>query len=371
MRRAADAGHLVVIALIGAMLAVHASLSSAATSNASQRAARDATRATAQFKIVTASERGTYIQIGRDIARFIAPLAGVKLDVLPSAGSAENVRRLRYEPGVKLAMVQSDVYQAFLDQAAAGNVEAGNVIRPLRVVAPLYDEEIYFVVRADSPMEYVHDIRGTRINTGPIGSGTALTTTTLYRLMFNEPIREQDASFLSNEEALAKLVTDRSIDVVAIIAGQPAKLLIDMKPESRRYIKLLKLDADHATTAAALRTYFPATVRATSYPNLLSSDLPGLAVKAYLVTYDFNLGATRQHLARLMRELCRNFFLLEANGHPKWHEVSLSLPDLGEGWSYYDATAREIRACAAARTSTPANPPKTCSQQERVLGLCG
>ena len=42
----------------------------------------------------------------------------------PPAGSAENVQRLRYEPGVKLALVQSDVYQAFLDQAAAGNAQA-------------------------------------------------------------------------------------------------------------------------------------------------------------------------------------------------------------------------------------------------------
>jgi len=65
--------------------------------------------ATAEFKIVTASTRGTYIQIGRDIASFVAPEADIDLDVLPSAGSAENVRRLRHEPGVKFAIVQSDV----------------------------------------------------------------------------------------------------------------------------------------------------------------------------------------------------------------------------------------------------------------------
>ena len=322
-----------------------------------------------EYKIVTASERGTYIQIGRDLARFVAPAAGIKLDVLPSAGSAENVRRLRYEPGVKLAMVQSDVYQAFLDQAAAGNADAGDAIRPLRVITPLYNEEIYFIVRADSPMQYVHDIRGARINTGPIGSGTALTTTTLYRLMFGEPLRDENASFLSNEEALAKLVTDRTVDVVAVIAGQPAKLLIDMKPESRQYIRLLKVDQGNPATAAALKTYFPATVRAANYPNLLSEDLPALAVRAYLVTYDFNLGATRTHLARFVRELCRNWRALEASGHPKWREVSLSLPDLGRGWAYYEPTAREIRACSAQRAA-PATPAKACSQQERVLGLC-
>src|SRR5205823_3252925 len=153
--------------------------------------------AAAEFKIVTASTRGTYIQIGRDIASFVAPQADIELDVLPSAGSAENVKRLRYEPGVKLAIVQSDVYQAFLDQAAAGNAEASKIIQPLRVVMPLYNEEIYFLVRADSELHYVNEIKDARINAGELGSGTALTTATLYRLMFNEPIPDAKASFFT------------------------------------------------------------------------------------------------------------------------------------------------------------------------------
>jgi hypothetical protein len=333
--------------------------------------AATAPRAPVEYKIVTASERGTYIQIGRDLAKFVAPEAGINLEVLPSAGSAENVRRLRYEPGVKLAMVQSDVYQAFLDQAASGNAEAAEMIRPLRVVTPLYNEEIYFVVRADSPLNYVHEIRGARINTGPVGSGTALTTTTLYRLMFGEPIPDANATFLSNEDALAKLVTDKSVDVVAIIAGQPAKLLTDMKPESRKYIKLLKFEAKDATAKAALQTYFPASVRAANYPNLLSDDLPALAVRAYLVTYDYNLADTREHLSQLVRAMCRDYSQLQAHGHPKWREVELAMPGLGKGWRYYSPTATEIRACIAGRAQPAKAVRRTCTQQEHVLGLCG
>src|SRR5437762_12816020 len=132
--------------------------------------------AAAEIKIVTASTCGMYIHIGRDIASFVAPQADIDLDVLPSAGSAENVRRLRYEAGVKFAIVQSDVYQAFLDQAAGGNAEAGNIIRPLRVIVPLYNEEIYFVARADSDLNYIHEIKDAKINAGELGSGTALTT---------------------------------------------------------------------------------------------------------------------------------------------------------------------------------------------------
>ena len=316
------------------------------------------------YKIVTASERGTYIQIGRDLAKFIAPQAQIELDALPSAGSAENIKRLRYEPGVKFALVQSDVYQAFLDQAAAGNSEAATIIRPLRVIMPLYNEEIYFVVRADSPMNFVHEIKDAKINAGPIGSGTALTTATLYRLMFNETLPEARASFQTNEEALVKLISDKSVDVVALVLGQPAKLLTDMKPEVREFIKLLKVDPNHPTTKSALRTYFPAIVRATNYPNLINENIAAYSVKAYLVTYDYNLKDTKSYLARFARSLCQNFAALQTSGHPKWKEVELAMPDPGAGWIYYPQTAAELRQCIAARAK-----PK-CSMEETVLGLC-
>lgn len=326
------------------------------------------------YKIVTASERGTYIKIGRDLAQFVAPPADIKLDVLPSAGSAENVRLLRYEPGVKLALVQSDVYQSFLDVAAGGNSAASALIRPLRVIMPLYNEEIYFIVRADSERNFIHEIKNAKLNAGESGSGTALTSATLYRLMFNEAMPDS-ASFLSNEEALAKLVTDKTLDVVAIVAGQPAKLLVDMKPESRKLIKLLKFDPRHASSEAVLKTYFPANVRASNYPNLLAADIPGLAVKAFLVTYDFQLRDTESHLRGMARSLCQNFSQLREKGHPKWGEVELALPALGRGWIYYAPTARELRSCAAETARLGAavksrQPAKMCSQQERILGLC-
>jgi len=326
--------------------------------------------AAVDYKIVTASERGTYIQIGKNLAEFVAPGSDMELEALPSAGSAENVRRLRFEPGVKFALVQSDVYQAFLDQAASGNADATAMIRPLRVIMPLYNEEIYFIVRADSDLNFVHDIRNAKINVGELGSGTALTTTTLYRLMFGVPVPQGNASFMPNEEALPKLIGDKSIDVVAVIGGQPTKLLADMKPEARSLIKLLKFDPNQPASKAALKTYVNATVRASSYPNLLTEDLPALAVKAFLVTYDFSLKQTEDSLKRFARSLCQNFPTLQEKGHPKWREVDLSLPDLGRGWIYYPATTNELRSCIASMKKPKMLSSKACTQQEQVLGLC-
>lgn len=324
-----------------------------------------------EYKIVTASERGTYFAIGNDLAKFVAPAANIGLEVLPTDGSAANIRHLRYDAGVKLAIVQADVFQAFLDRAAGGSAEAGTIIRPLRVILPLYNTEIHYIVRADSPLNYLHDIRNAKINGGLLGSGAALITHTLYRMMFDGPIPEADASYLSNEEALVKLISDKSVDVVVVAAGQPAPLIANMKPEAQKFIKLLKFDPAHPSSKRPLTVYSQSVVKASSYPNLLQENFTTIAVGAFLVTYDFNRDDTITNLVRFARSLCQSFSTLQARGHPKWREVDLSLPPLAPGWIYYPPTTREIRACLARKPKAAATAPaKTCSPEERILGLC-
>lgn len=328
--------------------------------------------AQAEYKIVTANEKGTYFAIGVDLAKIVAPAADISLEVLPTNGSAANIKHLRYDPGVKLAIVQADVYQAFVDRASR-NSEASTIIKPLRVILPLYNTEIHYIVRADSPYNYLHDIKDARINGGVVGSGAALITHTLYRMMFNAAIPEAKDSYLSNEEALVKLIGDKSVDVVVVAAGQPAPLISNMKPEAQKYIKLLKFDTAHPSAKLPLTVYSSSTIRAASYPQLLQQDFTTVSVGAYLVTYDFNLKGTVGALTKFARSLCENFPVLQEKGHPKWREVSLSLPDLPKGWRYYGPTTKEIRACTSSRykSKAPTRPSsKQCSAEERILGFC-
>jgi TRAP-type uncharacterized transport system substrate-binding protein len=229
---------------------------------------------------------------------------------------------------------------------------------------PLYNEEIYFIARSDSPLNFVHEIKDAKINVGPLKSGTAMSATTIYRLMFNQAIPDQATSFLSNEDALVKLVSDKTLDVVIAVGGQPFRLLVDMKPEARSLIKLLKVDPNHPASKAALKTYFASAVRTTSYPNLLTEDVPGFAVKAFLVTYDYTLTSTLDNLSRFAKSICDNFEALQTQGHPKWKEVELAMPEVGAGWIYSPPTAREFKRCNA----KPA--PKPCSTEQKILGLC-
>ncbi len=320
------------------------------------------------YKIVTASERGTYIQIGRDLATHVAPAADIQLEALPSPGATANVKRLRHEPGVKLALVQSDVYQAYVDLAIAGDRSAAQLISPIRVVLPLYNEEAYFIVRADSPLNYVHEIKDQRISV-PLGSGAALTATTMYNQMFGSRLPDDKTSFRSDNEGLGRLIGEKDIDVVVVVAGQPAKVLSDMQAGAKDLIKLLKFDPNHARSKEALKTYVSTTIRQSNYPNLLTEDIPALAVKAYLTTYNYEqTSAATKYLGAFGKSLCENFNVLQSKGHPKWKEVKLELPPLGRGWAYYKPTTDELRKCGAPVKAASVAP--VCTQQYKILGLC-
>jgi TRAP-type uncharacterized transport system substrate-binding protein len=218
-------------------------------------------------------------------------------------------------------------------------------------------------------MNYLHDIKDAKINGGLLGSGAALITHTLYRMMFGGPMPEKNASFLAMEEALVKLITDKSVDVVVVAAGQPAPMIANMKPEAQKFIKLLKFDPAHPASKLPLTVYSHSVVRASSYPNLLQENFTTISVGAFLVTYDYNLNTTVSHLVRFARSLCQNFPVLQAEGHPKWREVDLALPQLAPGWIYYPPTTREIRSCLAKRPK-PSPAAKPCSAEERILGFC-
>lgn len=311
--------------------------------------------------IVTGSERSTSAQIARDIAKYIAPAANIELDVRHSSSSADTLARLRDGGGLQWAMLQADAADAYLSAAADGSVEAGVLFAPLRVMTPLYQEDIYFFVRRDSPLNYVHEIRNARINLGEPRSGTAMTVTTLYRRMFGASLPEAQASFRSPRDALAKL-TEQAVDVVALVAPRPAKLLADMKPEARAFVKLLKFDEKHPGASDVTKLYSAATIPATSYPNLLSEDLSTLSVGIYLVSH----GQGDSLQGRFAKAWCQNLPLLRSEGHPVLRNLETASPALASGWHYSKPFERALQACREGKEVAS----EVCSTMEKALVLC-
>jgi hypothetical protein len=312
--------------------------------------------------IVANSERGTSAQIVRDIAKHIARPAAIEFDPRQASSPADVLRRLQEGDEQKFAVLPADVAEAYIGAAVRGSIEAGELLAPVRVMAPLHEDDIYFIVRSDSPLNFVHEIEISRINFGPLQGNTPLTVATLYRLMFSAAVPDRQASFHAYNDALAKL-TENALDVVVVVASPPVRLLTEMKPEARRFVKLLKFDPTHPVAAAALKVYSTTTVPAASYPNLLDEDLPVLAIKMYFVSH----GRNDALQARFAKAWCQNLPRLRAAGHPNLGKLELGLPQLVKGWHYSTPFERELRACGEGMRSVA----EACSREDHALGLCG
>ena len=184
---------------------------------------------------------------------------------------------------------------------------------------------------------------------------------------------DAQANYLSSQEALVKLVSEKSVDVAVVAAGQPAPLIANRKPEAQKYIKLLKLGPAHVSSKQALSVYSHSTVKTESYSNLIKENFTTIAVGALLVTSNFDDPYTANNMVRFARSLCQNFATLQAQGHSKWREVTLSFPQLAPDWSYYQPATNEIRARLGRPAVGAAAKPggKQCSAEKRILGLCG
>ena len=348
--------------------------------------------------IVTGGKTGTYYQIGNNLKDLVAP----GLEVRDSKGSWANVEELSQTKGVGLAIVQSDVYQAFVQMRDDRSVpretrrQYANLLGNLRVFMPLYREEIHFLVRKDSPLQYIHQIKGARIWMDAEKSGTYLTALNIYGKMFNErpkivapfinPTVTGDDEGTKTRRSALMVLSDPAyykdfpqMDVIVLVGGQPLKLLAANIPDN---LKLLKFDPNHASSAKLLREYKAAEIQKASYPllNIADASQPSLSVDSYLITANFIDPQRQRFVSTMADKFCEKFDDLQAKGHPKWKALTWKpgtpLPALNAGWQYSRAVHARLSRCdvhdgAAVASATPAPPPPSvCRPQDRFAGLC-
>lgn len=280
------------------------------------------------LELLTDAHDSTEALIAAELARVMSP-AGTRVGVQPIRGLLDGLSAPAGGP-TRLAIAHYDALQ---------DARQGNAAERLQVVMPLYTEELHFIVRADSPLRFIHQIEGRRINIGPAQSGGALTAATLYERMFGQPMPRAPGSLLGPDAALAQLLAG-DIDVMVVVEAQPSAWLAGLPPQTASSLKLLALDRNSGASRKALRSFLPASVRAGG------ADTPSLAVMSFLVAADSRGDtAADERIAGFARSLCDSLPQLRRDGHPKWRDVQPALK-VDVGWPYAASAEAAWRACA-------------------------
>lgn len=341
--------------------------------------------------IVTGGLSGTYYQIGRNLKEIVMP----DLELRSSAGSWSNMEAISQIRGVSFAIVQSDVYSAFVRLGNDRSIpvstrnEYRHLLSSLRVFMPLYREEVHFLVRKNDPMEFIHEIEGKAIWMDANKSGTYLTALNIYAKMFGNELPNSVEPFLNptatgDDEgtkkhrsalmALSEPEYNRAypkIDVMVLVGGQPLRVIEKIVPDN---LKLLKFDPNHPTASNVLTEYQRAEIRKTSYPllNIAGEGLPALAVDSYLITAQFAEGWRNRYVEQFATNFCDKFGMLQQLGHPKWNSLAwqpgAKLPELKANWIYASNVRKILEKC-----HTPQWVRKygiACPDSYVALGLC-
>ena len=276
------------------------------------------------WNIVTGGASGTYIQIGRDIAKIAKEKYGLHLNVNKSDGSLENIVAVRERRHTQFGIVQSDVLD-FLQTFRSTDAEIRSIIGSTRIVFPLYNEEIHILAAAD--IMKLEDLNGKRIGVGKNESGTHLTASFV---LSTAGIDAAEKRLIGTKDALGELRAGR-LDAFFYVVGAPAKLFAS-EVSSEDGFRLLPI------TDSKLASYYVSTSIPAGTYSWLKEDVPVIAVKAVLMTYEYqtmrnvyhrkscNAVASISHIIK--REL--EYLQKPGNGHRKWQTVELDA--IPAGW---------------------------------------
>lgn len=271
--------------------------------------------------IMTGGPQGTYIQIGRNVAD-LGKACGIALNVQPSAGSLENFVGVRNRRNTQFGIVQSDVLE-YLKTFEADDPEVQQAVRGVKIMFPLYNEEVHVLARSD-----IRDMKGLDGKTVAVGvkdSGTFLTSSLILDIL---QVKTGERLPLNPDAALPKLLAGE-IDAFFYVAGAPAALFKDNAIDGARF-HLLPI-----TEAPLLATYTASRIGAGTY-GFQTDPVDLIAVKAVMMTYDYDVrrNAYQRESCKAVSDfsnlVLNNLDELRQSGHPKWKDVDLTA--LPPGW---------------------------------------
>lgn len=227
------------------------------------------------ISIATGGTSGTYYPLGGDIANlYNTVIPDVKASAQATGGSADNLRLIDVGDA-ELGTVQNDV--AIFAYTGTDSF-ADEQITSFSVISSLYAEYVQIVVRADSDITCISDLKGKSVSIGAAGSGVY---TNAMHVLEAAGLTEDDidAQYLSFSESSDGL-KNKQIDAAFICAGIPNAAITELA--STTGVRLISLsDEEVASLIAVHPTYTNLVIPADVYGT--DEDANCIAITALLV----------------------------------------------------------------------------------------
>lgn len=169
----------------------------------------------------TGNIAGVYFSVGVALCRLAnqhRPATGIRCAATPTAGSVDNLTRLR-SGSLQLAIVQSDTLADA--GAGSGSFAAAGPMPELRAVMGLYDEPLAIVARPDAGIAAIPDLAGKRVSLGENGSGTRAVAEATLAAFGLDPAAFPETPPLAPDR-LGQALCQGQIDAFLYAVGQPA-----------------------------------------------------------------------------------------------------------------------------------------------------
>jgi TRAP transporter TAXI family solute receptor len=286
------------------------------------------------YAIAAGPEQGQYLRF----ARALSEAGDVRMVALVTRGGEENLRLLR-DGKVSLALAQGDAALAAYE--GKGDFEGDGTQSGLRALGSLYPEPVHVLVRADSPLRNIADLKGRRISIGEKGSASR---TTALRILEAHGLGTEDVkSFeMPLRDALAAL-RSRDVDAVIQVIGMPANVFREAL--ATLPLRLLPLSERAVQTLATANAgYFAYTIPNGAYA-AQSKDVRTVATAAMLLVGVDLSDAEVDILTRLVFEKDRSF---AAQGSAQGAQVSAATARRGLSIPLHRAAATALDAMTPA-----------------------
>ena len=287
--------------------------------------------------IVGGLASGTYMRFAVELAQALDD--GDDLRILPivSFGAASNLDDLLYLRGVDIAVTQSDVFEYFRTVRKTANLN-----RRINYIIRLPVSEVHILARNE--IHSIEDLRGKKVNLGPVGSASSLTGAIVFQRL---GIKIEQTN-LNYPLALKKLKSGELSALIRVV-GKPVDALVRI-PENSGFhllsIPFSKKFADYYTLGE---------FSSQDYPTLIPSGqrIDTIAVPAVLAVYDWSHRKDRfRRVERFVERLFENWDKFQHPPfHPKWRDVNLAATV--PGWTRFSVAEQMLQRMAKANASSP------------------